>query len=205
MIEHRILTRYLSVSAMLAVLLFATVHPALAQLSAKGGAVAIDSDGLELFDDRREAVFSGKVDAIQDDVRLRADELRVVYDKVIADANSNNPLGDGWGDMRTIIATGNVYYVTPKQVAKAEKAVYDVAKDQVTMTGNVVVTQEKNVIRGDRLVLAISTGRAIFDAPTTQNETSGRVRAVFFPRAKEEDATASEEQSTATVSGGVGQ
>lgn len=167
---------------------FATA-PAYAQLSAKGGGILINSDKLEVFDARNEAVFTGRVDAVQDDARLRADKLDVLFEKAAADDSAGSQLGEGWGSAKTIIATGNVYYVTPKQVAKADKAVYDLDNDQVTMTGNVVVTQGKNVIRGDKLILKISTGRAVFDATNKNGATSGRVRAAFFP-AKKADAKA---------------
>ncbi|PHS26925.1 MAG: hypothetical protein COA84_05585 [Robiginitomaculum sp.] len=165
--------------------LFGAVSPAFAQLSAKGGGIMIDSDRLEVLDDRNEAIFTGRVDAVQDDARLRADKLNVIFDKAESngDASGSQP-GASWGDVKNIVATGNVFYVTPKQVAKADKAVYDVINDQVTMSGNVVVTQGKNVIRGDKLVIKISTGRAVFDASKTNGSTSGRVRAAFFPAKK---------------------
>lgn len=193
-------TLFVFIGTIMAMIMSAMATPALAQLSAKGGAVSIDSESLEAIDERREAVFTGKVDATQDDVRLRADKLTVLFDAETADAGSSNPVGNGWGDINTITAVGNVYYVTPKQVAKADKAVYDVAKDQVVMTGNVVVTQEQNVIRGEKLVLEISTGRAIFDNQTQSTEKPGRVRAVFFPREKTED-TAEPAPTSDEVSG----
>ncbi|MDQ7018152.1 MAG: LptA/OstA family protein [Robiginitomaculum sp.] len=179
-------------TAALALLASSTALPAVAQLSAKRGAIVINSDKLEVIDAKNEALFSGRVDAVQDDARLRADKLDVLFDKKAAKDDAANQPGAGWGDVKTIIATGNVYYVTPKQVAKAEKAVYDVAKDQVVMSGNVVVTQGKNVIRGDKLVLQISTGRAIFDTTKNNGTPSGRVRAAFFP-AKKEKSTAEDQ------------
>ncbi len=185
------MTRTLYKMAAFAVLMGAMALPVHAQLSAERGAISIDSDKLEVFDDKNQAIFTGQVDAIQDDARLRADKLDVRFENTGTDANAGAQLGSSWGDVKTLIATGNVFYVTPKQVAKAEKAVYDVVKDQVIMTGNVVVTQGKNVIRGDKLILQISTGRAVFDATQSDGATSGRVRAAFFP-AKKADATPDE-------------
>ncbi len=183
----------------LAVMATGLAMPASAQLSAQRGAISIDSDKLEVFDDRNEAVFSGRVDALQDDARLRADKLNVMFEKSAGSDDGGGQLGASWGDVKTIIATGNVFYVTPKQVAKAKKAIYDVVNDQVTMSGNVVVTQGKNVIRGDKLVLQISTGRAVFDATKGDGSSSGRVRAAFFPAKKAEpkaDENTDEETST---------
>lgn len=176
-------------TAALALLASTAAFPAFAQLSAKGGAIIINSDKLEVIDAQNEALFTGRVDAVQDDARLRADKLDVLFDKKTAKGDAANQPGAGWGDVKTIIATGNVYYVTPKQIAKAEKAVYDVVKDQVVMSGNVIVTQGKNVIRGNKLVLQISTGRAVFNTIKTDGTPAGRVRAAFFPAKKEKPAS----------------
>ena len=177
------MTKTKALFAVLACALAVTARPALAQLSSNGGPIDINSDKLEVIDSRNEALFIGRVDALQGDARLRADKLDVVFEHVAAKDNAAQPIGVSWGKVKTIIATGHVYYVTPKQVATADKAIYDVAKDQVTMLGNVVVTQGKNVIRGDKLILQISTGRAVF-APSAVKGKSGRVRAVFFPEDK---------------------
>lgn len=165
----------------LAALCSISAAPALAQLSAKGGAIDIKSDKLEVYDAKNEAIFIGRVDAVQNDARLRADKLDVLSDKLVSKSGNTSSPGASWGAVHTIIATGNVYYVTPKQVAKADKAIYNVAKDQVTMLGDVVVTQGKNVIRGNKLVLQISSGRAVFVPGPKKPGKSGRVRAVFFP------------------------
>ncbi len=176
----------------LALALAALAHPALAQLSSNGGPIDINSDKLEVIDARNEAVFIGRVDALQGDARLRADKLDVVFEQGAPKDDSTQPLGGSWGNVKTITATGHVYYVTPRQIATADKAIYDVAKDQVTMLGHVVVTQGKNVVRGDKLILQISTGRAVF-APRAVKGKTGRVRAVFFPneKPKEEGGPAS--------------
>ncbi len=180
--------------AAMAMLACSAALPAYAQLSAERGAITIDSDKLEVFDNKNQAIFTGQVDAIQDDARLRADKLDVLFENTGVDDNAGAQLGSSWGDVKTIIATGNVYYVTPKQVAKAERANYDVSNDQVTMSGNVVVTQGKNVIRGDKLILEISTGRAVFDATRSNGKTPGRVRAAFFPTKKADETTKEEQE-----------
>ena len=80
-------------------------------------------------------------------------------------------------DTTNMIAEGEVYYVRPAQSARGNRAVYEVAQDAVTFTGNVVVASDENVIRGETLVLQIGNRR------TTIRPTPGqRVRGVFVPR-----------------------
>jgi hypothetical protein len=49
--------------------------------------------------------------------------------------------------------------------------------------GNVVLTQGKNVLKGDRLVIDLKTGESRFEH--TGNATAGgRIRALFMPKEK---------------------
>ena len=74
-------------------------------------------------------------------------------------------------------ADGHVFYVTPKQNARGDHAVYSAAADQIVLTGNVIVAQGHDVARGEKLTIKISTREAKMEAG------SGRVRGVFYPDA----------------------
>jgi hypothetical protein len=52
---------------------------------------------------------------------------------------------------------------------------------QVTVGGNVVLTQGKNVLKGDRLVIDLTTGESRFEN-TGNAATGGRIRALFMPK-----------------------
>jgi hypothetical protein len=56
----------------------------------------------------------------------------------------------------------------------------------VTVGGNVVLTQGKNVLKGDRLVIDLKTNESRFEN-TGNTATGGRIRALFMPK---EDAAA---------------
>jgi hypothetical protein len=47
--------------------------------------------------------------------------------------------------------------------------------------GNVVLTQGKNVLKGDRLVIDLKTGESRFENPG-ETGSGGRIRALFVPR-----------------------
>ena len=64
--------------------------------------------------------------------------------------------------------------VTQKdQVVTGETAVFDTKTNLVTMLGGVVLTQGKNVLRGDRLLVDMTTG-----VSRVQSDT-GRVQGLF--------------------------
>jgi lipopolysaccharide export system protein LptA len=150
--------------------------PARAQLSETGGPVSYSADNLEYFDAERRLVLTGDVDIVQNDARLRADRITLFFSASSGGAQTDQG-GMGAGDIERMIAEGEVYYVRPAQSARGNRAVYEVAQDAVTFTGNVVVASDENVIRGETLVLQIGSRR------TTIRPTPGqRVRGVFVPR-----------------------
>jgi lipopolysaccharide export system protein LptA len=152
-----------------------------AQLSETGGPVSYSADNLEYFDSERRLVLTGDVDIVQNDARLRADRITLFFSASSGGAQSDQG-GMGAGDIERMIAEGEVYYVRPAQSARGNRAVYEVAQDAVTFTGNVVVASDENVIRGETLVLQIGSRR------TTIRPTPGqRVRGVFVPRGNPQD------------------
>jgi lipopolysaccharide export system protein LptA len=145
-----------------------------AQLSENGGPVSYSANNLEYVDGDRTLVLSGDVDIVQNDARLRADRVTMIFSR---SSGGTGGQGLGSGDIERMIADGEVYYVRPAQSARGNRAVYEVAQDAVTFTGNVVVASDENVIRGETLVLQIGSRR------TTIRPTPGqRVRGVFVPR-----------------------
>lgn len=157
-----------------------TAPGAHAQLSETGGPVSYSADNLEYFDGERRLVLVGDVDIVQNDARLRADRITLFFSQSTSGGGETAPAGGqglGSGDIERMIAEGEVYYVRPAQSARGNRAVYEVAQDAVTFSGNVVVASDENVIRGETLVLQIGSRR------TTIRPTPGqRVRGVFVPR-----------------------
>jgi lipopolysaccharide export system protein LptA len=144
--------------------------------------IEINADSLEVLQAEQVAVFSGNVDAVQGDLRLQAAELRVHYDAGSATG----------GEISRLNARGNVHVSSAGETARGDTAIYNVLEEEVTMEGNVVLTQGSNVIQGNRLVIDLTTGRSRIEGGAaatvstggeTQAEDSGRVRGVFtIPR-----------------------
>jgi lipopolysaccharide export system protein LptA len=152
----------------------AVAFPAVAQISPGGGPISYSADNLEYSDNQRQLVLTGNVDVTQNDSRLQSDKLTLFFKA--AAQGSGNAMGSG--DIERIIAEGQVYYVTPEQKARGDRAVYDVGSDSVTFTGNVVVASEDNVIRGSTLEMQISSGRTVL----RNGASNGRVQGVFRPK-----------------------
>lgn len=147
-------------------LLFAAA-PAAAQNVAFGGVKADTSAPVEVAADQLSvdqvdgsAVFTGNVVIGQGEMRLSADKVTVDY----AEGDQSR--------IQTLRAEGGVTLVSGADAAEAGEAVYDVGSGNVTLTGDVVLTQGRNVLTGDRMTVNLATGTAQVD---------GRVRSILQP------------------------
>ena len=106
----------------------------------------------------------GRAEITQGQTRLRANAIQ--------GAVSN-------GDLTRIEASGDVYYVTPNETIRGDRAVYTVANSTVVVTGDVILTQGQNVLTGASLSYNVDTGQARIQGGAASN--GGRVRGVFYP------------------------
>ena len=81
------------------------------------------------------------------------------------------------GDLTRVEATGDVYFVTPEQTIRGDRAVYTPADDTIVLTGDVILTQGENVMTGGRLTYNTRTEAAEMDG----SGEGGRVQGVFYP------------------------
>ena len=107
----------------------------------------------------------GRAEVTQGDNRLRAD--------AIEGASS------GSGEISSVTASGNVYYVTPTETIRGDRAVYTISNATIVVTGDVILTQGKNVLTGGRLTYNIDTGSA-----NMASGSGGRIQGVFYPQGK---------------------
>jgi lipopolysaccharide export system protein LptA len=74
--------------------------------------------------------------------------------------------------------------VTPSQVVKGDDAIYLADAKTITVTGDVVVSQGRNVVVGNRLVINTDTQHATMDSNVKGAGRPGRVRSVLYPGAQ---------------------
>ena len=143
------------------------------------GPIEIAADATEILQSQNLSIWRGNVEAVQNDTRLRCSELRVQHARSRG-AAAGGGMGGQLGDAERYICRGPVWYVTPREVARGNNAVFDVATEVITMTGDVVLCQGQNVATGDKLTVNTRTNDSRLDA---NNPGSGpnRVRSVLYP------------------------
>ncbi len=151
----------------------AITAPAYAQVSSEGGPIYINSDRTESLELERKVLLIGNVDIQQGDARLRADKVTMVF--AGKDSGASNTVGGSFGQIESMTAEGQVFYVTPELKAKGDQGVYVATTDTITMTGNVALMRGRDVAEGEVLKLEITNRR------TTLDGGEGRTRMMIDP------------------------
>jgi lipopolysaccharide export system protein LptA len=153
--------------------------------------IQIEAASLEMRDKKKEATFTGDVKVIQGDTTMQSKSLVVFYDggsttpaagapntgkaapAPKAPIKAAQPGPGGSSSIRRLEARGNVIVTQKDQVVTGETAVFDTKTNLVTMLGGVVLTKGQNVLRGDKLIVDMTTGTSRVES------TTGRVQGLF--------------------------
>ena len=138
--------------------------------------INISADKFVADSNAKTGTWTGNVVVIQSDVRMRANSVRLNVT-----GKDNKP--------DKIFADGNVVVDSPNSgTVTGDDGVYDVVAHTVTMTGKqVVLTKDKDVMRGTQLTVNLDTGKATLGAgkvpgsPNAPAQTGGRVQGIFTP------------------------
>jgi lipopolysaccharide export system protein LptA len=121
--------------------------------------INIKSDTMQLDYKGNSVLFTGHVNAVQATGHLTSDRLRVNY-------------GQGFKDVREMIADGNVRISQDTRWATGDHAVLDQTKHTVVLTGSPVVHDGSDQITGRRITVYLDTGKSVVEG----------ARAVIFPK-----------------------
>jgi len=151
--------------------------------------IQIEAASLEMRDKKKEATFAGNVKVVQGDTTMTSKSLVVFYDSGPPPATpapaapkgsksgpmqAASPGPGGSSSIRRLEAKGSVVVTQKDQVVTGETAIFDTKANLITMTGGVVLTQCKNVLKGDRLLVDMTTG-----VSRVEVDGSGRVQGLF--------------------------
>jgi lipopolysaccharide export system protein LptA len=126
--------------------------------------IEILSDSVE-FDNKIGFVnFLGDVEAVQDELTITSLELHANYGPQDEDTAGRT--------VEIVEALGNVVITRGLDRAESDRAIYVIEDAEITMIGNVLVTQPAGTVRGSQMTLDLNSGLGVF---------VGRVRATFYP------------------------
>jgi len=154
--------------------------------------VHIEAATLEVRDKDKVATFSGDVRVKQGDTGLRCKRLVVFYEQDAPEGAKTDgakagdtkampaatPGPNGEQRIKRLEAHGAVVVTQKDQTATGELGIFDMKTNTITLTGNVIMTQGQNVLRGDKLMVDMTTGVSRVESGKSGG---GRVQGLFLP------------------------
>jgi lipopolysaccharide export system protein LptA len=127
--------------------------------------IAVNADSFSADLVSETGTYSGNVIVVQGAVRMRADEVTVAAPD---------------GRASRMEARGSIVVESPSGTATGALAVYDIAAQVIRLSGNVVLTNNSNVMRGNSLEVRIADGRATLSGGVNAaGDNDGRVQGLF--------------------------
>jgi len=133
-----------------------------------GAPVDVTADRIEVQDRADRAIFAGNVHVRQAALSLDTARLTVAYSS------------GGGVQIRRLDASGGVTVRSPSETARGNFGIYDLDRKLITLVGGVQLNRGGSQIMGSRLVIDLSSGRAVIDggAPGV-GQRGGRVTGHF--------------------------
>lgn len=144
--------------------------------------VHIEAATLEVRDKDKVATFSGNVKVVQGDTTMNCKSLVVFYEQDNETGGKSLQAADpgpaGQQKIKRLEAHGGVVVKQKDQTATGELGIFEMKTNTVTLKGNVVMTQGKNVLRGDTLIVDLTSGVSRVESG---KNGKGRVEGLFLP------------------------
>lgn len=137
--------------------------------------IHIEADRMVSKEDKNSVVFMGNVDARQDDVVIRSDEMTVYYEpeKGKTDTSSSK--------VKKLICIGNVEITRGDWLGTGKRMDYMAGDRKVILSGDAKAWQGQNMVQGKTIVYYLDEGRSIVEQ---DKAAKGRVKAVIHPDKK---------------------
>lgn len=130
--------------------------------------VSVEADQMEIFDAQHKTVFRGNVVAVRPNDQITSDEM------VVTNEDQKQPDGTLKSVTSLLDAKGHVRIKTKTQTITGAAARFFVQKNTLEVTGNVVVVQGQNSIKGEKLLVDLKTNHL--------QMLGGRVQGSFVPK-----------------------
>lgn len=176
---------------------FCAAQPAAADQPGRGSKAPIDisADQAEFFNADCRYVYTGSVEALQDNARLRSDVMiahqEITKGKAPGARSADAAAANGCGATTSVEAKGHVYYLSADgRRVHGDNGFYDLGNSTITITGDVTaVDASNNVMRGTKMVYNTKTGEGHVEGGGKGQAAKNRPRGVFYPKDSNSDSS----------------
>jgi lipopolysaccharide export system protein LptA len=142
--------------------------------------IEIVANRMDAYNEKKLVIFTGNAVATQGDRTIKADQLFVYYKKNSGDSDRARAKNvDQAGDLDKIEAKGHVMITQDGRLVTADNGVFYHDAQQIAVTGNAVMSEGGNVIRGEKIIVFLNENRGIVEGAANK-----RVTATIYPSEK---------------------
>ena len=145
--------------------------------------VQIEADQMQSSQKDNSVLFTGQVEAKQEELTIHSDEMTVYYTDTTKapPKKKDGNQAENSKDIDRLVAKGHVEITKQGWVATGNQAEYFSEERKVVLTGNTKVWQNNNLVTGDTFVMYLDEGKSIVEKGQKKGE---RVKAFFYPNKK---------------------
>ncbi len=138
--------------------------------------MVIRADSLVVDDSNKMITFSGQVSAERQDFTIECDKMIIYYESSGSKSKSSEaPMGS---KIKKIVAEGHVKIRRSEGgEALARHAEYYEGEDKVILTGQPMVKQGQNFVKGDRITIFLKENRSVVESSPQK-----KVKAVIYQK-----------------------
>ena len=147
--------------------------------------IQIEADRMETSQEQSVVIFSGHVQANQDNLIINADEMTVRYTggkTALSNATTVSGSEGPTQQIDSITAKGNVKIVQEDWIATGDTMDFNSKKRIVLLSGNAKAWQDKNMVSGEKIILYLNEGRSVVERSPQEGD---RVKAFIYPSPQE--------------------
>ncbi|WP_165379653.1 LptA/OstA family protein [Rickettsiales endosymbiont of Peranema trichophorum] len=134
------------------------------------GDIEITSDHLVIDTTTKKGTFTGRVKVVQGTATLLSNKMVVYYD------DSENAPSNMSNSISHIDLFGDVVFLTPDEKVTGKSGTYNFKSSILTLVGNVVLSNKKNVMTGERFTYDRNKGKA-----SLSTSGNNRTRVLLLP------------------------
>jgi len=123
---------------------------------AEDAPITVEADHMSSVEKESSVIFTGEVDARQDNVRIRTDKMIVYYTEK-AKAESDAEVSQ---KVEKLVCNGNVQITRDDWLGTSRDIVYLSGERQFILIGDAKAWQGQNMVSGDKIIYYIDEGRS---------------------------------------------
>ncbi len=123
----------------------------------KEAPIFIEADSMSSVEKSNSVIFKGNVDAKQDDVHIRCNEMTVYY---TMKETGEKEASSSTQQVKKLICIGDVEITRDEWLGTSNKMDYFSKKREVILTGNAKAYQGQNMVSGEKIKYYMDEGRS---------------------------------------------